>query len=70
MVVEDGGTFRDEIHFVQFLTVGDNGLAGLVDPAVHAHDQLVLESCVCVQEKVVEMDLEGLEQGLRNLVLD
>ena len=43
--------------------------ARLVDPAVHAHDQLVLEPDICVQEEVVELVLECLEQRVRYLVL-
>jgi len=50
--------------------VGDDGLARLVDSAIHAHNQLVLETGVSIQEKVVEMDLERLEERLRNLILD
>jgi len=70
LVVEDCRTFRDKIHFVKLLAVGDDGLARLVDSAIHTHDQLVLETGVGVQEKVVEMDLERLEERLRNLILD
>ena len=50
--------------------MGDDGLAGLVNPAIHAHNQLVLETSISVQEEVVEMDLKRLEKRLRNLVLD
>jgi len=70
LVVEDCRTFRDKIHFVKLLAVRDDGLARLVDSAIHAHNQLVLETGVGIQEKVVEMDLERLEERLRNLILN
>ena len=70
LVVEDCRTFGDKIHFVKLLAVGDDGLARLVDSAIHTHDQLVLETGVGIQEKVVEMDLERLEERLRNLILN
>jgi hypothetical protein len=48
----------------------DDGLARLVDSAIHAHDQLVLETCISVQKEAVKVVFESLEQGLGDLVLD
>ena len=47
-----------------------NSLSWLIDSAIHADDQLMLETGISVQEETVEVAFECLEQGLRNLVLD
>ena len=70
LVVEHGTALADEVHFVKLLTVVYNDFARLVNPAVHAHDELVLEADVRVQEEVVEVQFEILEQRLTDLVLD
>ena len=58
LIVEYSRTFRNEVHLRQLLAMTDNGLAGLIDPAVHTHDELVLESNISVEEKAIEVDLE------------
>ena len=62
MVVENCRTFGDEVHFREFLAVGHNCLSWFVDSAVHTDDQLMLETCIRVQEETVEMALECLEK--------
>ena len=44
--------------------MGDDGFARLVNSAEHAHNELVLEADVGVQEEVVELGLEILEEGI------
>ena len=63
MVVENCRSFRDEVHFCEFLSVRDYGFSGFVDSAVHAHNELMLETKVCVQEEAVEVILKSLEKG-------
>ena len=61
LVIKDGGPFRDEIHLCEFLAMRHDGLSWLVDSAIHAHDQLMLEAHICIQEERVEVVLERLE---------
>jgi hypothetical protein len=70
LIIEDGRTFGYEVHLIKFLTMGDDSLTGLVDTAVHVHDQLMLETDVSVQKEVIKLVLEGFEKRFRNLVLD
>jgi len=43
--------------------VRDYGFSGFIDSAVHAHNELMLETKVCVQEEAVEVILKSLEKG-------
>ena len=70
LVVEHGGSFRDEIHFVELLAVGYDLLSWFVDSAIHVHYQLVLKAYVRVQEEWAELAFEFAEQVVRDLVLD
>ena len=48
----------------------NDGLAWLIDSAVHVDDQLVLKAHVSVLEKAVEVIFEGLKQRLWDQILD
>ena len=48
----------------------NDGLAWLINSTVHAHDQLMLETNICIQKEVVELILEVFEQALTDLILN
>jgi len=48
----------------------NNGLSRLVNSTIHAHDKIMLKSCICILEKGVEVALKCLKQGFRDLVLN
>ena len=62
LIIQHSRSLRNKVHFLQFLSVTDEDLAGLVNSAVHADDQLVLKSDICVQEEIIELVLKSLEQ--------
>jgi len=62
LIVENSGAFRDEVHLSELLPVRDNGFSGLVNPAIHAHDKLMLEPCVRVLKEGIKVVFEGLEK--------
>lgn len=70
LIVEDGRTSGNEIHFIEFLAIRNDCFAWLIDTAVHIHNQLMLEPNICIQKEITKLVFESLEKGLRYLVLD
>ena len=53
-IVKKNGAFRNKEHFLKFLSVGYDGFPRFVNSTIHANNQLVLESCICIQKEAVK----------------
>jgi len=68
-IIENHGSIRYEIQFLNFLTIRNYYFTGLENSTIHVNNQIVLESNFGVYEKVTELSFESFKERFRYLVL-